>query len=214
MEGGQGRKSNGRTAQAGVSRVCGSRQASLRCPGREFSHRIQIHQGLKRPNLSLHSPLFSRSETPLRHSPRSSPSCHPRCSVRGSTRSSDRCGLDRSLRCSPGCCPGLGSSCCLRCSLRCFTRCSTGRSDRCGPSCCPRCSPRSSDGCSTDCSVNCRWSCCPSCSVHCCPDCSDSNVPRQVIEDVVKPPNPLSSTGVVPAGAGFATRRTDRRPQA
>jgi hypothetical protein len=161
---GQERKSNGRTAEAGVSRACRSRQASLRSSRWKFSQGIQLHRGRNRSNLCLHNPLISLSETPLRHSPRGSPSCHPRCPVRSSPRRSDRCGLNRSPRCSLGCHPGCSPSCCPHCSLRCSTRCSTGRSDHCGLSRRPRCFLRSSDRCSPDCSENCSQSCFPGCS--------------------------------------------------
>jgi len=142
-------------------------------PCRKFSHRIQLHRGLKRPNICLHNPLFGLSETP----PRSSLSCSPSCSVRCRPRSSDRCGLSCAPRCGPGCCPGYWLNCSPRYFVRCSTPYSTGRSDRCGRSYCPRSSPRSSVRCVRDCSVNCHRSCCPSCSVHCLPDCGCSHGP-------------------------------------
>jgi hypothetical protein len=141
------------------------RSAPLQRPCREFSHRIQLDQGLKRPNFCLHNPLFCLSETHPRHPPRNSPSCSPRCPVRCSPHCSDGCGPNRSARCSAGCGPGYGLSCGPRYSLRCSTRCSTGRSDRRGLSSCPHCSLPSSDSCSPDCQQSSFPRCSPGRSV-------------------------------------------------
>ena len=142
-------------------------------PWRKFSHRIQLRRGRSRSKSFPHNPLFSLSETPLRHSPRSSPSCHPRCSVRCSPHRSDRCGPSGSPRCRPGCSAGCGQSRCLRCPPHYFIRCRPRCSDRCGLSRRPRSSPRSSDRCSPDSGQSSFPSCSPSCSVSCCSGSKD-----------------------------------------
>ena len=128
-----------------------NRQVLFRSSRAKFRHRIQLPQGLKRPNSRRHSPLGPIPESPLRRPPGGPPSCCPSCSRGRPGRSSDRC----LPHCPDNCCPGYFARClpgclqnrCPSCSISCFRDCS----DHSAPGRRPRCSPRCSSDCLADC---------------------------------------------------------------